>query len=301
MTLRIGLYVPSWGVRTGRVRRWSEMRAIARTAEALGVDTLWVADEPSIAWECWTILTALAEATTTVGVGPLVASTRYREPAFLATMVRALDEVSAGRLVLGLGSGAGAGDRRWPKFGWDGARHVSRFAESVEVTARLLRDGPIAFAGEFFHLAEPGLEPPGPRRSGPPIWVAARRPRTMEVAARWGDAVNWNASITSPEAVAELAAAAREACATVGRDPTTLPLTGWTRLAPSADAGLDADRADTIAGTPANIADRLAAIHEAGLAHMTCFVGDEDDPTAYPSLTERSLERFAPILEALRA
>ena len=55
----------------------------------------------------------------------------------------------------------------------------------------------------------------------------------------------------------------------VGRDPATVTLTGWVRVAPSADGRLDADRKDTVAGTPAAIAERLAAIHEAGIAHLT--------------------------------
>ena len=104
------------------------------------MDTLWVADEPGF-WECWTVLTALAASTTSVEIGPLVACTRYRNPALLATMVRALDETSAGRLVLGLGAGSGPSDRRWPAFGWDAASHVARFGEAVEIVSTLLRTG----------------------------------------------------------------------------------------------------------------------------------------------------------------
>ncbi len=73
------------------------------------------------------------------------------------------------------------------------------------------------------------------------------------------------------------------------------------RVAPSPDGRLDADREDTIAGTPAAIAERLAAIHEAGISHLTVFIGDEEDGHVYPALTARALERFAPVLEALRA
>ena len=85
-----------------------------------------------------------------------------------------------------------------------------------------------------------------------------------------------------------------------GRDPATTTLTGWARVAPSPDGRLDADREDTIAGTPAAIAERLEAIHEAGIAHLTCFIGDEDDGHQYPALTAAALDRFAPILQQLR-
>ena len=76
----------------------------------------------------------------------------------------------------------------------------------------------------------------------------------MEVAARWGDAVNDHGSITDVASVERFRERVETACETVGRDPSTLRLTAWTRVAPSPDGRLDADRADTIAGTPASIA-----------------------------------------------
>ena len=294
MPLHVGLYVPTWHRADGSLPSWAQIRTLARDA-----DTLWVADEPGF-WECWTILTALAEATERVGIGPLVACTRYRSPALFATMVNALDEVSAGRLVVGLGLGAGPGDARWSAFGFDGTDHVARFAESVEITARLLRAGPIAFDGRFERVADPDIGPRGPHPAGPPIWIAARRTRALAVAARWGDAVNSVDPLTDADAVARFAAALDAACETVDRDPATVARTGWTRIAPSADGRLDADRTGTISGTPAAIAERLLEIEAAGIEHLTCFIGDEDDGRLYPALTGRSLQRFAPILEAVR-
>jgi alkanesulfonate monooxygenase SsuD/methylene tetrahydromethanopterin reductase-like flavin-dependent oxidoreductase (luciferase family) len=300
MTLQIGLYAPTWPGADRATPRWPAIRALARDAEALGVDTFWVADEPGF-WECWTILTALAEATATIGIGPLIACTRYRSPALFATMVRALDEVSGGRVTLGLGSGSGPSDRRWTAFGFDATAHVSRFAEAVEIVARLVRDGPTTFDGRFYTIADPGIGPAGPTAGGPPIWVAGGKPRTMEVAARWGDAINDHDALPNVTAVAAFRERAEVACASTGRDPASVALTGWARVAPSPDGRLDADREDTIAGTPAAIAERLAAIHEAGIAHLTVFIGDEEDGHQYPALTPRALERFASVLEALRA
>ena len=300
VTLRIGLYAPTWPGADRVAPRWAGIRALAVDAEALGVDTLWVADEPGF-WECWTVLTALAASTTRVEIGPLVVCTRYRNPALLATMVRALDETSAGRLVLGLGAGSGPSDRRWPAFGWDAASHVARFGEAVEIVSTLLRTGTLTFDGRFYKVAEPDIGPEGPRPGGPPIWVAAGKPKTMEVAARWGDAVNDHGSITDVASVDRFRERVETACETVGRDPSTLRLTAWTRVAPSPDGRLDADRSDTIAGTPQSIADRLAELHAAGIEHLTCFIGDEDDGHQYPALTAKALDRFAPILEALRA
>lgn len=302
MTLRLGLYLPTWHLAGGGASAWPELRSLARDAESLGVDTLWVADEPGIAWECWTILSALAEATERVRIGPLVTCTRYREPALLATMARTLDEVSGGRLVLGLGSGVGPGDGRWPAFGWDAANHVSRFGEAVEIVARLLHDGPIAFEGRFYRLAPPGPSlGPAEARPAPPIWVAGARPRTMAVAARWGDAVNGGSALTDAVSVGALRTAVDAACASVGRDPASIALTGWTRLAVSADGRLGRERDDTIAGTVEEVAGRLLEVHRTGVEHLTCFVGDETDERAFPALTRDALERFAAVVEAVRA
>jgi alkanesulfonate monooxygenase SsuD/methylene tetrahydromethanopterin reductase-like flavin-dependent oxidoreductase (luciferase family) len=299
MTLRIGLYVPQWPAKGGETPRWPEIRSLALDAEALCVDTLWVADEPGN-WEGWTILTAVADATSRIGVGPLVACTRYRDPGLLATMARALDEVSGGRLTLGLGSGFGAKDPRWAAFGWDSTNHVSRFAEAVEVIARLLRSEPVAFEGDFYRLDQPDIGPAGPSPTGPPIWVAAGKPRTLEVAARWADSVNFAPGLTDRASVDRLAERLREACERVGRtDP--IGLTGWARLAPSADGRLDAEREDTISGTPSAIAERLLELHAAGIDHLTCFIGDETDDRAFPALTPAGLARLEPILESLRS
>jgi alkanesulfonate monooxygenase SsuD/methylene tetrahydromethanopterin reductase-like flavin-dependent oxidoreductase (luciferase family) len=299
MTLKLGLYAPTWPGTDRSTPRWTGIRALARDAEALGVDTLWVADEPGF-WECWTILTALAEATTTIGIGPLIACTRYRQPALFATMVRALDEVSGGRVTLGLGSGSGPADKRWPAFGYDATSHVARFGEAVEIIARLLRDGPTTFEGRFYSIARPEIGPEGPTTGGPPIWVAGGKPRTMEVAARWGDAINDHASLTDAAAVAGFRGRVEAACASVDRDPASIVLTGWARVAPSPDGRLDADREDTISGTATAIAERLSAIHEAGVAHLTCFIGDDEDRHAYPALTPAALGRFAAVVGALR-
>jgi alkanesulfonate monooxygenase SsuD/methylene tetrahydromethanopterin reductase-like flavin-dependent oxidoreductase (luciferase family) len=227
--------------------------------------------------------------------------TRYRNPALVASMARALDEVSGGRLALGLGLGGGGGDSRLPAFGWEADAPLGRFAEAVELTSRLLREDSFAQAGRFTSINHPKLGPEGPQGRAIPVWVAAGKPRTMAVAARFGDAVSLSEPVTTPGSAAPLLAGVRSACEEVGRDPATLAVTGIVRIAPSPDGRLDAERADTISGTPAQIADALLALHEVGLAHLTVFIGDPDDAHLYSALTPRALDRFGAVLGALRA
>ena len=306
--IRIGLNLPTWPLSGGGHATWPEMRALARDVEALGVDTLWVPDHlqrslpgrPLIGyWECWTILTAAAGATSRIEIGPFVACTGFRNPALLAKMADTLDEVSGGRVVLGLGSGVPARDDSWRAFGFPAERHVGRYAESVEVTARMLRGPALSFEGEHVRTDGAVIAPRGPRPNGLPIWVAALGRRTAEVAARWGDAANVNSALCATADVTAIRSTMARACEAVGRDPGTLAITGWCRLSLARD-GTAVPRDGYLAGSPALVGEQVRAFRDAGLSHLTFFVGDEGDPSPLPALTAETLERFVPVLEAIR-
>lgn len=306
--LRIGLVLPTWPLRGGSHATWPEIRQLARDAEALGIDTIWVPDHlqrrvrdrPAFGFrECWTILAAAAEATSTIEVGPFVACTGFRNPGLLARMASTLDEVSGGRLVLGLGPGNPTTDETWRAFGFDVTRPVSRFEESVEVVARLLREPPVSFRGDLVTVDGADVLPRGPRASIPLVLAASGR-RTLAIAARWADAVNVNAPLAGAVDAAAIVDRVADACLPVARDPATLEVTGWARLSLRED-GTAAERPGWIAGAPGGVALVLRAIRAAGVRHLTVYVGDADDPSPTPALTGPVLERFAPFLEALRA
>ena len=306
--IRIGLTLPTWPLRGGGYATWAEMRQLAQGMDALGVDTLWVSDHLQRStpgrplfgfWECWTILTAAAEATKRIQIGPFVACTGFRNPALLAKMADTLDEVSGGRVVLGLGSGVPARDDSWRAYGYPAERHVGRYAESVEVTARMLREPSVTFAGAHVRTDGAVILPRGPRPEGLPVWVAALGERTAEVAARWGDAANVNTALCTTADVTAIRATMDRACETVGRDPGTLPITGWSRLSLAAD-GTAVPRDGYLAGSPTEVGAQVRAFREAGLSHLTFFVGSEGDPSPLPALTAETLGRFAPVLEAIR-
>lgn len=307
-SLRFGLTLPTWPVRGGSNVRWHELRALARDAEAAGIDTLWVPDHlqrvvrdrpPFGFWEAWTILTAVADATVRVELGPLVLATAFRNPGLVAKMAATLDEVSGGRLILGLGSGDPGHDASWDAFGYDAPRAGSRHREAVEVIARLLREPPLTFSGEFHRTNDADILPRGPRAGGPPIWVAAKGDRAMLVAARWGDAVNVNVPLVTGADVEGIRDRVTRACEEVGRDPGTLAVTGWGRIAFTA-GGSGAPRDGWVAGSPEQLVGAFRAFAAAGLRHLSLYVGDEDDPSPLPALSARNLERVAALIDAYR-
>ena len=185
----------SAGDSAGRMPTWPAVLAYARLAEELGLDSVWVCDHfvseppgspPEGIHEGWTILSALAAATSNVEVGQLVMCSSFRNPALLAKMATTADEVSAGRLVLGLG--AGWYDPEHVAFGYPIDRRVDRFEEALQIVTSLLRGERVTFEGRFHHVRDAVLLPPPGRQI--PILVAANRPRMLRLTARYADA--WN-------------------------------------------------------------------------------------------------------------
>ena len=142
--LKVGVQLPEveW------VAHWPQLREMARTAEGIGLDSIWVGDHllyrgdglPSRGpWEAWTTLAAIASATERVEIGPLVAATSFHNPGLLAKQAATVDEISGGRLVLGLG--AGWNEAEYTAFGLPFDHRVSRFEEAFTVIRTLLADG----------------------------------------------------------------------------------------------------------------------------------------------------------------
>ena len=179
--LAVGLLLPDHeGHFGGATARWRDLREMALLAEAIGVDSLWVTDHlinvkphrPNRGtWECWSHLSALAAITERVALGTLVICTGFRNPALLAKMAATVEEISDGRLILGLG--AGWNEAEHLAFGYPFDRRVSRFAEALTIITGLLRDGQIDFCGEFYQARDCELRPRGPRpeRTAHPDWL----------------------------------------------------------------------------------------------------------------------------------
>lgn len=285
--------------------RWPELRAIARTAEQVGLDSIWLGDHllyryPDGAtrapWEAWTTLAGLAEATERVALGPLVAATAFHHPFMLAKLAATVDEISGGRLVLGLGAGWNPVEFAALDAPFD--HRIGRFEEAFTVLRTLLRDGFIDFEGEYLAARDAELLPRPARPGGPPILVGSTGPRmlaaTLPYAAAWNA---WYADTGNlPSGVPALRAVVDRVAGEVGRDPAAIERTvavlvrmpgGTGRVMGDTDARM---AVPPLEGSAEVLAEGLLAYAREGIGHVQLVL----DP-----ITEASVAALAPVLERL--
>lgn len=275
--MNIGLILPLAEDETGSALSWAELRAAAMQAEELGLDSVWVYDHllhsfeghPTVGfWEAWTMLTALAASTSRVEIGTTVLCAGFRNPALLAKMAETLDEISGGRLILGLG--AGWHEPEFEAFGMSFDHRVSRLEEALQILSPLLRERTVDMDGTYHraHLSE--MSPRGPRDGGVPILVAAFAPRMLRLTARYAD--QWTTDWLGPESkVKEDIARLHAACEAEGRDPSTLTITGGATVAWPDLGGLPAwmSTPDSyITGDADGLAEQLVAYCDLGVGHI---------------------------------
>ena len=180
---------------------WAEIRRFAEAAESSGLDSVWLADHFFYhapdgqlygMHEAWTLLTAIAGVTNRVELGTMVLCGSFRDPGVVAKMAATLDLVSDGRVVLGVG--AGWHDPEYEAFGLPTDHRVGRFAEWLEIVARLVRGETVSLDGKYHQVREAVLAPAPQRRI--PILIAATRPRMLDLTAQWADA--WNTAWFGP-------------------------------------------------------------------------------------------------------
>lgn len=273
--MKVGITLPL-AEHPGKQPSYEEIRALARQAEAAGFDSLWCFDhllfrgegEPAEGiWECWTTLSALAEATSRIQLGTLVLCTAFRNPAVLAKMAATLDSISNGRLILGLG--AGWHRPEFDAFGIDFDHRVARFEEAVHIIASLLRTGKAEFDGRYSWVHGGELRPRGVRPAGPPLLIGGSGPRMLRATARHADL--WNGCWFGDPAGFEPALhTVREACAAVGRDPSTLRITAGVNVVPGGRADPPDPRGPALTGTPTDLAAGFAGYRDLDVDHLVC-------------------------------
>ena len=208
--------------------------------ESLGFDSLWDCDhfqQPSRPqgpyFEGWTMLAALAARTRRVRLGVLVTSNTFRHPALVAKEAVTVDHISDGRLELGLGAGWFV--REHINFGIpfpEPTELVARFRESVEVIDRLLSHDVTSYDGEYIQLKEAPFRPGPVQKPRPPLTLGAHKRKMMQIVAEFAD--RWNSHGTVEE-MRDRNAILDEACAAIGRDPSSIirSLYGWAALMPA--------------------------------------------------------------------
>ena len=290
---RFGVQLPE----VERVVRWPEYVGMARTAEAVGFESIWIGDHylyrrdgaPTGPWEAWTLLAALAAATEHVRLAPFVASLTFHNPAVLAKQAHTVDEISGGRLVLGVG--AGWNETEYRAFGFPFERRVDRFEANFHVVRRLLAGETVTVDDGFTTLEECVLLPPSARAEPVPIMVGSTGPRMLDITLP--HAQGWNAWFLDydnrPELVPAVLDRLAAACERVGRDPATLERS----VAALVDFGSEVPRAGSvnpIRGSMEQMVDALGRLAATGVDLIQLVL----DP-----ITEATIERAGEVVARL--
>jgi probable F420-dependent oxidoreductase len=263
-----------------RALHFKEILRLARKAEDFGLDSIWLYDhllyrpegQGTIGiWESWTMLSALAASTRRVELGTIVTCNSFRNPAILAKMAVTVDEISGGRLTLGLG--AGWNEPEYKAFGLPFDHRVGRFEEALKIIRPLLKEGKVDFQGKYYSARDCEIRPTGPRPGGPPLMVGSFGPRMLQLTARYADI--WNTCYYSqPGTLLKPRQDLWDACAAVGRDPSTLPVTAavalyfpdlWRGPAPEFENGV-------LTGSAEEIAAAIRGYQQMGVQHLMFHV-----------------------------
>jgi alkanesulfonate monooxygenase SsuD/methylene tetrahydromethanopterin reductase-like flavin-dependent oxidoreductase (luciferase family) len=273
--MQIGVQLPE----VEREVSWSEVVDIARTVEDCGFDSIWVGDHllyrddlgSSGPWEAWTSLAALAQTTERVALGPLVAATSFHSPAMIAKMASTVDEISGGRLILGLG--AGWNRVEYDAYGFPFDHRVSRFEEAFTIIRTLVREGSVDFEGSYYTMRDTELLPAA--RPDMPILIGSNGPRMLRIGAPHIDMWNtWHVWFgNDPQGLPPLIAELETACQEVGRDPTKVEKTAAVYVELSRGAGRRAGseerpEAPPIKGSHEEMAKKLRGFETVGLDHV---------------------------------
>ena len=301
--MKVGVFLTPWGEGgDGSDPTWQDVLYRAQLAEAIGADSIWVSDHLQIdaeagvrlgGWEGWSQIAALAAIVPRVEIGALVMCALWRNPALMAKMADTVDEISGGRLILGLG--AGWHEPEFRAFGFPFDHRVDRFEEALAVIVPLLRDGHVDFSGTYVSARECELLPRGPRRSGPPIMIGAlaNRQRVLGLTAQYADI--WNAWLSwqanTPDAIVPIMSAVDAACVAAGRDPGTLLRSVSVQIDYPDAVPNRAPDAQPLSGSPEHLATVLHAFAGVGIDHVQVVLNPN---------SVHSIERFGFALKAYR-
>ncbi len=294
--LRVGVQLPE----VERPVPWPEYVDMARAAEEVGFDSIWVGDHLLYRddgrhergpWDAWSLLGALAAVTDHVRLGPLVACAGFCPAGLLARKAAAIQEISGGRLVLGLG--AGWNETEFRAFGVHFDHRASRFIESFEIIRRLLAGERVTFEGRFERVRDAVLLPRPV--TPPPLMVGSTGERVLRAALAHADAWNiwydWYGN--TPEGFARENERVSQLIRDAGREPSDVVRTAtvFVTLEGGRQDRPHTDDVPALTGSPSNIASGLAALAAAGLQEAILVVSP---------ITERTIRTLGDTVNALR-
>jgi F420-dependent oxidoreductase-like protein len=231
MAIKFGVFVPQgWKLDLvdipDPVEQYEAMTRVARVAEEVGFDSIWVYDHfhtvpfptQETTFEAWMITAGLARDTQRVRVGQMVTCNGFRHPALLAKMASTVDVMSHGRLICGLG--AGWYEHEWRAYGYgfpEVPERMGMFREACEIIYRMWTEDAPVFAGKHYSIDKPINQPHGARKPHPELWLGGGGEKvTLKLVARWADGCNIGGG--NPDVVRQKIEVLRGHCANLGRD-----------------------------------------------------------------------------------
>lgn len=285
---------------TASYASWDNFLALAKEAEQLGYDSAWLSDHlisPSgrpYGLEAWTALSALASVTRKIRLATYVLCNQFRHPALLAKMVSTLDNISKGRLELGVGAG-------WLKdehiaFGFDWDKHsarVERLKETIKIIKKLWTQNHVSFNGKYFQLKNATLEPKPLQKLYPTLWIGGNSKAIRKVVAEMGD--GWIPVLPTPKQLATGVTEIKEKMKHFGRDTEKLEVayggSGCALIAENEGAvkklaeplirsmGKPIEKLTCLIGTPEQCIEKIEQYHKAGAQKIVA--GFYDFPSPY--------------------
>lgn len=305
----IGVYLPQMGL------TYDQLLHRAQRCEELGIDSVWLydhlygpgaPDHPSL--EAWTLATALLSRTERIRVGHMVLCNQFRHPVVLAKMATTLDQISAGRLALGIGSGSIEDEHKRAGLDWGTFRERSeRLGETLEILHEAFANEAIDFAGEHFTVKAMPIKPGPVQQPRPPIVVGGVGEKyTLPLVARYADV--WNVPTYALGELDRKVSVLRSLCTEIGRDPSAIVLSieAVMALAPD-DASLPGVRQlaekrfgvpafglneGGLVGTPQAIVDRLHELNELGFGQIVLFTHDRGSDETLELLASEVIARL---------
>jgi F420-dependent oxidoreductase-like protein len=277
---------------------WSRWQRLVPAIEELGFDGIFRSDHfldaepPDMdSLELWASLIWLAGNTQRIQFGPLVTPVSFRHPVHTARLAKDVDDLSGGRLVLGVGAGWGGGVREHTAFGFDlldTRQRFERFEEGLQVITRLLHSPePVTFEGKFYRLQGATLLPRPQRPGGPPILIGGNGPKlVLPMAARYAD--EWNGIYRSPAEFQELSQRLDQLLIENDRHPSDVgrsQMKGLIFGRDDAELKRNLDGRDPaallergmIVGTPGAVVDQLGQLAEVGMQQVMFQWFEMDD------------------------